>query len=186
MLTRSAVLVVSALCTLPLPVEARDTPTNATVLIRVRGTVRVAAGRWPGAPPEVTELRDVEIGTGSGFVVSADGYIVTNHHAIADDTFEIERQGQKVRVSVNVQSIEVQFPSDAAVGSGRSPHWEILMRLSRASRFRRWDIRSVICSMSLAPGGMNGHRPSRQVPAPFPRSGWMIAATSPIFRRPPR
>ena len=123
MLTRSAVLVVSALCTLPLPVEARDTPTNATVLIRVRGTVRVAAGRWPGAPPEVTELRDVEIGTGSGFVVSADGYIVTNHHAIADDTFEIERQGQKVRVSVNVQSIEVQFPSDAAVGSGRSPRY---------------------------------------------------------------
>jgi len=122
-LTGSAVSMVLALCTLPLPVEARDTPTNATVLIRIRGTVRVSAGLWPGAPPEVTEFRDVEIGTGSGFVVSADGYIVTNHHAISDDTFEIERQGRKGRVSVHVQSIEVQFPSDTAVGSNRSQRY---------------------------------------------------------------
>ena len=123
LLAGSAVALVSALCALPLPVEARDSPTNATVLIRIRGTVRVSAGLWPGAPPDVTEFRDVEIGTGSGFVVSADGYIVTNHHVISGDTFEIERQGQKVRVSVDVQSIDVQFPSDVAGGSNRSPRY---------------------------------------------------------------
>jgi S1-C subfamily serine protease len=99
-------------------VEAREIPTDAIVLIRVRGTVRVEAGAWPGAPPETTELRDVEIGTGSGFVVSPDGYIITNHHAIADDTIFVDRPGQKARLFLDVQSIEVELPPDKAL-SGR-------------------------------------------------------------------
>jgi S1-C subfamily serine protease len=109
-------LLLSALCTVALTVtmapaaEAREAPISATVLIRVRGTIRVEAGRFPGGPPEVTDLPDVEIGTGTGFVVSAGGYIVTNHHVVSDDTFDVERQGQKARVSLDVQSIEVVFP----------------------------------------------------------------------------
>jgi S1-C subfamily serine protease len=66
----------------------------------------------------VTELRDVEIGTGSGFVVSAGGYIVTNHHAVADGTLEVERKGQRARIRLDVRDIEVLFPSELA-GAGR-------------------------------------------------------------------
>ena len=144
---------VLALCTLPLPVEARDTPTNATVLIRIRGTVRVAAGLWPGAPPEVTEFRDVEIGTGSGFVVSADGYIVTNHHAISDDTFEIERQGQKVRVSVDVQSHRSPVPIGRC--RGIEPVAAIFRDRCRSRRNTRSG--SVVCQR----GGHAGRRSGR-------------------------
>jgi S1-C subfamily serine protease len=108
-----------ALCAVPLSLDASEAPTDGTVLIRVRGTVRIAVALWPGGPPEVTERRDVEIGTGSGFVVSADGYIVTNHHVVSEGTFEIVRQGQRARVTVDVQAIEVVFPTDASTAAGR-------------------------------------------------------------------
>lgn len=105
-----------ALCAISPTVDAKDPPTASTVLIRVRGTIRIEATAFPGAPTEVTVLRDVEIGTGSGFVVSQDGYIVTNHHAVADDVIDIEQQGQKARLAIAIDRIEVALPPDSAAG----------------------------------------------------------------------
>ena len=98
--------------------EARESPADATVLIRVRGNARLEVTVVAGTAPQVRELRNIEIGTGSGFVVSADGYIVTNQHVIAGGTIPLNRPGQNGQLTLEVQQIEVQFPPDASAAPG--------------------------------------------------------------------
>ena len=84
-------------------------PTEATVFIRVFGELR---GEFQHAWKETVEVRDVEVATGSGFVVSPGGYVLTNHHVVAGDQRVIRREGREVRVQVEVTRIEVVFPGD--------------------------------------------------------------------------
>jgi S1-C subfamily serine protease len=91
---------------------ARATPLEATVLVRLIGHVRVLRGEDERAWREqLLDVREVEIGSGSGFIVSPQGWVVTNHHVIRGEKFVAVVRGQKVEVSIDVARIEVVLPS---------------------------------------------------------------------------
>jgi hypothetical protein len=104
----SLALAVLALGRLAAAAEA-DSGTKATVFIRVIGEVRA---EYLGAWKETVEKRDVELGTGSGFVISPSGYVLTNHHVVTGEDATLERGGRQVRVKLEVKRIEVVLPAD--------------------------------------------------------------------------
>ena len=97
-------------------------PSAATVLIRVLGEVHL----------EVTELgttRNVDranvlIGTGSGFVVSSYGYIVTANHVVAAREWTEERGTINIRARAKPTRLEVVFPGSAAT-TGTAPAFPV-------------------------------------------------------------
>ena len=92
-------------------------PADATVFIRVIGNLRAEISDFGGT--RVEERTDVEVGSGTGFVISSFGYIVTGHHVIVgDDSVEAVPGGQ-VRVTVDVSRLEVVF-QEIPVGSATS------------------------------------------------------------------
>ena len=89
--------------------EAVAQPSHATVFIRMFGIVRAEYQR---AWKETVESPEIEVATGSGFVVSPAGYVITNHHVVSGEDVTMQRHGVPVRVRVEVKRIEVAFPSD--------------------------------------------------------------------------
>ena len=106
---RRAVLLPVALICLAPPAEAQRPPSDATVFIRMFGVVRAEYQR---AWKETVESDEVEVATGSGFLVSPAGYVITNDHVVSAEERTVRRGGVTVRVKVNVTRIEVDFPSD--------------------------------------------------------------------------
>ena len=82
---------------------------DATVFIRMFGIVRA---EYQHAWKETVESPEIEVATGSGFVVSPAGYVITNHHVVSGEDVTLQRHGVPVRVRVEVKRIEVVFPSD--------------------------------------------------------------------------
>jgi S1-C subfamily serine protease len=105
---RPSPLALSFALAIPAAAEAAS-GLDATVFIRVTGDLR---GEYQHAWKETVEVHDVEIATGSGFVISPSGYILTNHHVVAAGDRVIEREGQEVTLQVEVTRIEVLFPGD--------------------------------------------------------------------------
>ncbi len=88
-------------------------PTAASVFIRVLGRVEIEVdSSWERSAEE----RDVELGTGSGFVFTPYGHVLTNHHVVRGDR-SVERIGDReVRTRLTVDRIEVLLPSPVSDG----------------------------------------------------------------------
>jgi S1-C subfamily serine protease len=82
--------------------------TEASVFIRVIGTVEIEVdSSWE----QSAEERDIELGTGSGFVFTPYGHVLTNHHVISGDSFAARLGDREVRTRLVVERIEVLLRS---------------------------------------------------------------------------
>ena len=84
------------------------------MFIRVIGSVELDLDEvW------TEELRhaEVEIGTGSGFVFTPYGHVLTNHHVVEEEAFEVIVEGRPVEGKMSVDRVEVVLPAFADGGS---------------------------------------------------------------------
>ena len=114
-----ALILAAALCSPGSPALAQAQQPNGVVLVRVMAKLTAVLNDQLGGTRKTIELPDAMVATGSGFVVSRLGYVVTNYHVVADEQYRGVIRGAPATISLSVQRIEVYFPPD--VRSGRAP-----------------------------------------------------------------
>ncbi len=92
--------------------RARD-PASATAFIRVIGKIRI---EYQDVWNKSIEERDIELGTGSGFVISPYGHVLTNYHVISDEEILKSVEGVDIKLHMDVEKVLVVFPP-----SGNAP-----------------------------------------------------------------
>src|SRR5262245_8361648 len=91
-------------------------PADATVFIRLVGSLHAEVddtGR-----KQTIDRDHVELGTGSGFVISPDGYVLTNDHVVNNSDFVVTKGTMKATVSVKVSRIDVCFSQATSIARG--------------------------------------------------------------------
>ena len=99
--------------------QRAKSPADAAVFVRIVGSVHAEIEEF-GVKRSV-DLDRVEIGTGSGFVISPYGYVITNDHVVNDtETIRITKiKGfQEAKVTFKTSRIDVCFQAEAAAAHG--------------------------------------------------------------------
>ena len=97
--------------------ERAATPADATVFIRLVGSVH-AELEEAGAAKQIVDLDRIEIGTGSGFVISPHGYVLTNEHVISNSEFVATDGPRRAKFTLKIARIDVCFPPASASARG--------------------------------------------------------------------
>lgn len=96
--------------------ERAKSPSDATVLIRLVGSVRAEIESF-GQKNVITRDR-VEVGSGTGFVISPDGHVLTNEHVVSNNEIVLSDGFRKATINVKVSQIEVCFPPESIAARG--------------------------------------------------------------------
>ena len=110
-----------ALVLAALPVHGRTeratSPGDATVFIRLTGSARIEFDE--ADERRTVELDHVEISTGSGFLFSPAGYVLTNHHVVTNpEAFILTRGSLRAKVTLAIERIDVCFPPEVVSARG--------------------------------------------------------------------
>ena len=90
--------------------QRAHSPAAATVFIRVIGTIEAVV---EGTFSESKETHDVELGTGSGFIFTRYGHVLTNHHVVQGRSFTKRVRSREMTVELTVDRVEVVLPTGA-------------------------------------------------------------------------
>jgi len=97
--------------------QRTKSPADATVFIRLIGSAHVEI-TGPGVN-RVVDVNQVEIGSGSGFVISPDGYVLTNAHVVSNVEQPTVTQGtEQAQVTLRVSTIDVCFRAEVVSARG--------------------------------------------------------------------